>query len=486
MDNEGWAVGVPRGYRVGEWQVGRPVATGSWASVYQGFRDGEEATRSALKFLPTGTVTRRQLKYLKEMTQREIRLHSRLQHPRLIRLYETLVIDDPENPELDGACVLVMELAERSLADLIREGAPVPDAPRLVTEICEGIAYMHAEKWVHGDLKPNNVLVMADGSIRLADFGLTTEIDGTHGYLPPMGSMDHVPPERWGEPVTERGHAVRVSADLWALGVMTCQLFTGHFPFGAPTARARYVAAAEYAAGERPLTLPASLPDAWRSWVSDCLAPDAKLRPSAARQLYRARVLAGTTKAPPRRAGTRQAGVMAAVLLVLAGVSGGGMVDASVTDPFARWLRSDSDIPREYRALIVEAGTMCDEPGLSPALVAAILKTESDFDADLHDVTKDEYGLARWTPSVLQYYLPAERRGVILTPPLSPEDTIPAVGRYLCVRLPLMAGVPGDPGLLGAAAFRSSDEVIREENGVPERFRSFVERVRKHRAEYRP
>jgi len=238
VDNEGWAVGVPRGYRVGEWQVGRPVATGSWASVYQGFRDGEEATRSALKFLPTGTVTRRQLKYLKEMTQREIRLHSRLQHPRLIRLYETLVIDDPENPELDGACVLVMELAERSLADLIREGAPVPDAPRLVTEICEGIAYMHAEKWVHGDLKPNNVLVMADGSIRLADFGLTTEIDGTHGYLPPMGSMDHVPPERWGEPVTERGHAVRVSADLWALGVMTCQLFTGHFPFGAPTARA--------------------------------------------------------------------------------------------------------------------------------------------------------------------------------------------------------------------------------------------------------
>ncbi|MEV0756594.1 hypothetical protein [Streptosporangium sp. NPDC050280] len=162
------------------------------------------------------------------------------------------------------------------------------------------------------------------------------------------------------------------------------------------------------------------------------------------------------------------------------------MVDASVADPFGRWLRPDSDIPREYRALIVEVGTMCDEPGLSPALVAAILKTESGFDAELHDVAKDEYGLARWTPSVLQYYLPPDRRGVILTPPLSPEDTIPAVGRYLCVRLPLLAGVPGDPGLLGAAAFRSSDEVIRGENGVPERFRSFVERVRKHRAEYQP
>ncbi|GAA4204992.1 hypothetical protein GCM10022252_64790 [Streptosporangium oxazolinicum] len=486
MNTEGWAVSVPRGYRVGDWRVGRPIATGSWASVYLGVRDGERATRSALKFLPTGTVTRRQLRYLREMTQREIRLHSRLRHSRLIRLRETLVVDDAENPELDGACVLVMDLAERSLADLIRAGVPVPDAPRLITEICEGIAYMHAEKWVHGDLKPNNVLMMADGSIRLADFGLTTEMDGTHGYLPPVGSTDHVPPERWGESVSERGHAVRVSADVWALGVTACQLLTGHLPFSAPTARARYVAAVEYAAGERPLTLPVSLPEGWRSWVGDCLTPDARDRPTAARQLYRARVLAGTVEASPRRTGTRMATAMAAALLVFAGASGAGMVTPSVADPFGRWLRSDSDIPPEYRALIVEAGTMCGEPGLSPALVAGILKAESDFDAKLFDVAKNEYGIARWTPSVLRYYLPTGRRDVVPTPPLSPEDSIPAVGRYLCVRLPLLAGVPGDPGLLGAAAFRSSDDVIRRENGVPERFRSFVERVRKHRAEYQP
>ncbi|MEU4410588.1 serine/threonine-protein kinase [Streptosporangium sp. NPDC023963] len=486
MDTEGWAVSVPRGYRVGDWRVGRPISTGSWASVYLGVRDGEGATRAALKFLPTGTVTRRQLGHLKDMTQREIRLHSRLRHARLIRLHETLVIDDAGNPELDGACVLVMDLAERSLADLIRGGAPVPGAPRLIAEICEGIAHMHAEGWVHGDLKPNNVLVMADGSVRLADFGLATEIDGTHGYLPPMGSVDHVPPERWGEPLSERGHAVWASADVWALGVTACQLLTGHLPFNAPTARARYVAAAEYAAGERPLTLPVSLPEGWRSWVTDCLTPDPRLRPSAARQLYLARVLAGTTKAPLRRTGTRLAGAVAAALLMMAGVSGAGMVDSSVADPFGRWLRSDSDIPQEYRALIVEAGTMCGEPGLSPALVAGILKAESNFDAGLYDVAKNEYGLARWTPSVLQYYLPADRRGVIPTPPFSPEDTIPAVGRYLCTRLPLMAGVPGDPGLLGAAAFRSSDDVVREENGVPERIRPFVERVRKHRAEYQP
>jgi hypothetical protein len=54
------------------------------------------------------------------------------------------------------------------------------------------------------------------------------------------------------------------------------------------------------------------------------------------------------------------------------------------------------------------------------------------------------------------------------------------------MRLPLLAGVPGDPGLLGAAAFRSSDNVIREAKGVPARFRAYVERVRQNRAAYEP
>ncbi|MFC7644200.1 serine/threonine-protein kinase [Streptosporangium lutulentum] len=345
---------------------------------------------------------------------------------------------------------------------------------------------MHAAGWVHGDLKPNNVLMMADGSVRLADFGLTTEIDGTHGYLPPAGSADHVPPERWGEPLSERGYAVWTSADIWALGVTACQLLTGHLPFDAPTARARYVAATEYAEGERPLTLPASLPEAWRSWVSDCLAPNPRSRPGAGRQLYRARMLAGEVEAPPRRTHWRTAGATLMAFLVLGAVSGAGTVAPSLADPFGRWLRTGSDIPPEYRALIVEAGTRCDEPGLSPALIAGMLKTESDFDPNLSDVAKDEYGIARWTPSVLRYYLPPEHQDVVPTPPLSPEVSIPAVGRYLCVRLPLLAGVPGDPGLLGAAAFRSSDDVIREAMGVPARFRAYVERVRTHRAAYEP
>ncbi|MEU5110877.1 protein kinase [Streptomyces longwoodensis] len=46
------------------------------------------------------------------------------------------------------------------------------DGERILTEICEGLAHLHGLGWVHGDLKPDNVLLMADGSVRLSDFGL--------------------------------------------------------------------------------------------------------------------------------------------------------------------------------------------------------------------------------------------------------------------------------------------------------------------------
>ncbi|TKK90799.1 protein kinase [Herbidospora galbida] len=481
--DDAWAVTVPTGYRVGEWEVTRPIASGSWASVYEGRRSCGRV--SALKFLPTGTVTRRQVRHLRDMAQREIRAHDRLRHDRLIGLHEIITVDDAERPELDGACVLVTERAERSLADLVTQGVPVRRTPRILAEVCEGLAHMHSEKWVHGDLKPSNILLMADGSVRLADFGLSAELQGTHGYLPPIGSMDHLPPERWGEPLTVKGNAVRTSADIWALGVTACQLFTGRYPFAAPTARGRYVAAAEYAAGHRGLDLPASIPEGWRAWIAACLARDVRARPTAFELLHRARVLNGapdpTTPLPRRVARSIVAG------LLVVGCTAASTVQDVYHDPFARWLNpAATDIPDQYKGLIVEAGTMCDEPGLSPALVAGMLKVESGFDPGLSDPAGNEYGIARWTPAVLQYYLPNDRRGTVPSLPLTVEDSIPAVGRYLCVRLPLMSSVPGDPGLLGAAAFRSSDDVIRRENGVPERIRAHVEKVRAARDRYLP
>ncbi len=246
---------VPRGYRVGRWRVLDEIASGGWSSVYAGvIADGEESggipAGVALKFLPTGTVSPRMHRHLADMVARESRAGSRLAHDRIIRTFEVLIVDDPQRPALDGAAVLVMERAATSLAGLLQQRAgPVPGAPTLIAQICDGLAHMHANGWVHGDLKPGNVLVMSDGTVRLADFGLATEVDGTHGYLPPVGSTDYMPPERWSEPLTQRGTAVRTTGDIWAFGVIAYQLLTGRLPFAGGSARMRAVTAADFANG---------------------------------------------------------------------------------------------------------------------------------------------------------------------------------------------------------------------------------------------
>jgi hypothetical protein len=160
--------------------------------------------------------------------------------------------------------------------------------------------------------------------------------------------------------------------------------------------------------------------------------------------------------------------------------------DAGANVAASRWLDTEAGIPDEYLDLITEAGTMCDEPAVHPALVAAMLEAESGFDPHLSDPANDEYGIARWTPRVLQYYLPPGRREVTPTPPFSPEDSIPAVGRYLCRLAPQLEEVPGRPELLIAAAYRTSAGVVRNEGGIPARVQDYTDRVQANLARYAP
>ncbi|WP_031477576.1 protein kinase domain-containing protein [Streptomyces bicolor] len=277
MTGRSYAVPVPKGYRIGPWEVREPLASGAFATVYAarlaGGRDPEMPHRAALKFLPTGTRTPRQLRHLRELAEREVELLGRLRAPRLIRMYDTLTVDDPEHPELDGATVLVLERAEGSL-DAALEHEPKPaSGPALLAQICEGLHQLHHAGWVHGDLKPANVLLMADGSARLADFNMAAELEGTHAYAPAFATPDYTPPELLWPEVDERGTRIRPSADVWAFGVLAHVVLTDSFPLPGGSTEARTDAAMRYARGTEELRLSPELPDTWREMVRDCLAP---------------------------------------------------------------------------------------------------------------------------------------------------------------------------------------------------------------------
>lgn len=493
MGQGGRTVVVPEGYVVARWRVGMPIASGSWGSVYEAspvLGLEPESVPVAVKFIPTGTVTQRQLAHLADMARREEEGLRRLQHPRLVQLVDTAVVDDPDHPELDGAVALVTERAKASLADVIADadGKPVPDAARILAEICEGLAHMHAAGWVHGDLKPSNVLVMADGSVRLADFGLSVELDGTHGYLPPVGTSDYLPPERWSEHLTERGIAVRQSADIWALGVVTCLLLTGHLPFPGATAQFRVASAAEYAVAGTPAPLVDGLPAEWARLVVDCLAPDHARRRgrTAAHLLERLQDLKAVPVSPVRRRRRRR--LAALVAATVAAVVGGTAVWMSSWSAagYSQYFRQGADIPAGYASLIVQAGTMCKAPGVSPALVAAILKVESGFNPKMADPATSSYGIAGWTPSVVWHYVDPPFEDLSLRYALDPAVSILALGLYLCTIAPKLMAVPGNPAVNLAAAYQTADFLVLKDHGVPPQVRAYAVAVRRYLGQYLP
>ncbi|MZF57878.1 protein kinase [Streptomyces sp. SID5594] len=350
---------LPPGHRVGDWVVTRLIGSGGWSTVYAARPAGEYRDRTgghpdrtgghpdrtgatavppgpadvALKIMPTAGLAPRQVRRIVESARREVELGSRAGHPRLIGLQESFVLTEPGHPTLEGAIVLVMERAAGSLRELIDAGVPEDDRGGLIAGICEGLAHLHRSGWVHADLKPENVLLGGDRSVKLSDFGLATELTGTHGYVPPLGTLDYFPPERWRAPLGELGVRVRPTADIWALGIVIHEVFaSGASPFPGATPMARGAAVQEYGQGRAPLRMDHAVPPFWRALAADCLAPthEARARHTAESLLAR---IAAHRETPGAGAGAARRGPRAhkAVLATaLCGIAGAALYSDAV------------------------------------------------------------------------------------------------------------------------------------------------------------
>ena len=196
------ALELQPGARLGVFRVVRELGRGGMGVVYLGERDdGEYQQRVALKVVGGARVG-------DEVFRRERQILADLRHPHIARL-----VDGGQDAQ--GRPWLALELIEGRRLDehCIDSVLPVPQRLRLFLDVCDAVQYAHGRGVLHRDLKPSNVMVDADGSAKLLDFGIA-ELIGDDPVAPRAFTPGYASPEQLaGEPLT-------VASDIYQLGVL--------------------------------------------------------------------------------------------------------------------------------------------------------------------------------------------------------------------------------------------------------------------------
>ena len=166
-----------------------------------------------------------------ERFRREARSVARLSHPHIVTVIDAGEESSPdgEHPGV-GAPYIVLEYVEgETLKDLIRREGPldIPQALAYAIEIARALGAAHESQIVHRDVKPQNILIGLEGGAKITDFGIARTLteEGLTMAGRVLGTTDYVSPEQaLGQPVTGQ-------SDLYSLGVVLYEMFTGSVPF---------------------------------------------------------------------------------------------------------------------------------------------------------------------------------------------------------------------------------------------------------------
>ncbi|MGB9198809.1 MAG: serine/threonine-protein kinase [Terriglobales bacterium] len=221
----------------------------------------------ALKFLPEEAA---QDPALLDRFRAEVRIARKVSHPNVCRVYDV--------GEVDGQTYLSMEYVDgEDLGSLLRRIGRLPNdkALDIARQLCAGLAAAHAKGVLHRDLKPANIMLDGRGQAIITDFGLAALADQAHGAEVRSGTPAYMAPEQLsGKEVTEK-------SDIYALGLVLYELFTGKRAFSADNladlVRSR-------AAGDlsRPSSFVKDLDPLVERVILRCLEPEPANRPANA------------------------------------------------------------------------------------------------------------------------------------------------------------------------------------------------------------
>lgn len=159
--------------------------------------------------------------------RREARACARLPHPGIVTVYDV--------GRDDNLQYIVMEYIEgQNLKDLILAEAPFPigRALDIISQVCKAVGFAHDSGIIHCDLKPQNVLVLPDGQVKVTDFGIARAF--TSATPEQRGKIWGTP--YYASPELISGQALTPASDVYAIGVMVYEMLTGRLPFDGPSA----------------------------------------------------------------------------------------------------------------------------------------------------------------------------------------------------------------------------------------------------------
>ena len=215
---DGEARFIPGTVLAGRYRIIGLFGKGGMGEVYRA-DDLKLAQPVALKFLPENFAND---KAMLERFHREVRIARQISHPNICRMYDI--------GEVEGQHFLSMEYVDgEDFASLLRRigRLPADKAVEIASQLCAGLAAAHEQGVLHRDLKPANVMIDGRGKARIMDFGLAGLAGEFRGHEVRAGTPAYMAPEQLA------GKEVSVRSDIYSLGLVLYEIFTGKKAFEA-------------------------------------------------------------------------------------------------------------------------------------------------------------------------------------------------------------------------------------------------------------
>ena len=260
------------------YRIVSPLGKGGMGEVYRA-EDLRLGQTVALKFLPHSLA---QTEEASERFTREVRLARQVSHPNVCRVFDIGEITDTTDAgKTITHTFLTMEFVDgEDLASLMRRiGRLPPDkAVEIARQICAGLAAAHEHGIIHRDLKPANIMLDGRGRVRITDFGLAgiaAEIGGADARA---GTPAYMSPEQFA------GSELTPKSDLYSLGLVLYEIFTGKRPFDA-TSSEEMARLRDKSAPTVPSQFVKDLDPLIERVILRCLEKDPAKRPASALQV---------------------------------------------------------------------------------------------------------------------------------------------------------------------------------------------------------